>query len=164
MKRTGVVSVRLRTPADDRAIAALARPSFGRYSQTPEQSVTSMMRAPSARTLVADAGGRVVGFAIVSFEALDRPYGPWLRPLLASLDAIAVHESAQGNGVGKALLAEIERVARASGAVSLTLRTAATNGRAQALFRGAGFQTTVSLQAFYRGGQTALAMMKLLAA
>ena len=32
-------------------------------------------------------GGRVLGFAIVSFEALLRPFGPWVRPVLASLDA-----------------------------------------------------------------------------
>lgn len=164
MKRAGVVMVRPRTPADDRAIAAIARPSFGRYSHAPEQSIAAMIGAASARTLVAEASGKVVGFAIVTFEALSRPFGPWARPVVASLDAIAVSESAQGNGVGKALLAEVERVAREEQSVSLTLRTATTNRRAQALFRGAGFQTTVELHAFYRAGQTALAMTKLLAA
>lgn len=122
-----------------------------------------MMQARAARTLVAEANGRLAGFAIVSFEELRRPFGPWARPVVASLDAIAVHEDAQGNGVGAALLAEAEQVARAQQAVSLTLRTAVTNARAQGLFRRAGFQTTVRLDAFYRGGQGALAMTKLLA-
>lgn len=163
MKRTGVVTVRPRTPADDRFIVSLARPSFGRYSTAPEQSIAALMGSRSALTLVAEAGGRLVGFAIVSFEALERPYGPWARPVLASLDAIAVHEHAQGSGVGKVLLAEAERAARAKDAVSMHLRTAATNRRAQALFRRAGFQTAVQIASFYRGGQDALAMMKLLA-
>lgn len=163
MKRTGVVTVRPRTPADDRFIVGLARPSFGRYSMAPEQSVAAMMNARSALTLVAEAGGRPIGFAIVSFEALRKPYGPWTRPVLASLDAIAVHESAQRAGVGKALLAEVERVARSREAVSMHLRTAKSNRSAQALFRRAGYQTAVELARFYRDGQGALAMMKLLA-
>jgi ribosomal protein S18 acetylase RimI-like enzyme len=163
MKRAGVVTVRPRTSADDEGIVALARPSFGKYSPAPEQSVWSMMQAGNAHTLVAEAGGRLVGFAIVSFDALGRPFGPWARPVLASLDAIAVHEGAQGSGVGRALLAEVERTARAREAVSINLRTATTNTRAQALFRRAGFQKAVQLQGFYRGGQSAFAMTKLLA-
>ena len=162
MKRTGIVTVRPRIPADDRFIAALARPSFARYSMVPEQSVTAMMNGRTAVTLVAEAGARPIGFAIVSFESLGRPYGPWMQPVLASLDAIAVDEKAQGAGVGKALLAEVERVARARDAVSVHLRTATTNRRAQALFRRAGYQTAVHIEGFYRGGQGALAMMKVL--
>jgi ribosomal protein S18 acetylase RimI-like enzyme len=163
MKRTSVVRVRPRTPADDRFIVALARPSFGRYSMAPEQSIAAMMNGRAALTFVAEAGGRPVGFAIVSFETLKKQYGPWTCPVLASLDAIAVQEGAQGSGVGKALLAAAERAARAREAVSMHLRTATTNRRAQALFRGAGFQTVVQLGDFYRGEQDAFAMMKLLA-
>ena len=157
------MTVRPRTPADDEAIVALSRPSFGKYSQSPERSVWGMMQSRGARTLVAEASGRVLGFAIASFAALDRPFGPWARPLIASLDAIAVRDTAQGGGVGSALLAEVEREARAREAVSLNLRTATTNTRAQALFRRAGFQKAVQLQGFYRGGQSAFAMTKLLA-
>lgn len=157
------MTVRPRAPADDEAIVALSRPSFSKYSPSPEHSVWGMMHQRGARTLVAEAHGRVVGFAIVSFEALARPFGPWTRPVVASLDAIAVHERAQGSGVGKALLAETERVAKAEGAVSMSLRTAVTNRSAQALFRRAGFQSTLRIDAFYRGGQGAFAMTKLLA-
>lgn len=148
--------------ADDEAIVALSRPSFGKYSPAPEQSVWGMMQSQGARTLVAAMGGRVLGFAIVSFEALARPFGPWVRPVLASLDAIAVHERAQGSGIGKTLLAEIERLARLEGAVSINLRTAVTNKRAQALFRRTGYQATLQIPGFYRGGQGAFAMTKLL--
>jgi ribosomal protein S18 acetylase RimI-like enzyme len=163
MKRALVVTVRPRTPADDEAIVALARPSFGRYSQAPGQSVAAMMRARTAETLVAEAGRRLLGFAIVTFEALPQAFGPWVRPVVASLDAIAVNEKQQGAGVGSALLAEVERLARARGAVTLTLRTAVSNARAQALFRRAGFQATVQIQAFYRNGLSAFAMSKALA-
>lgn len=157
------MTVRPRTPADDERIVALSRPSFGKYSTAPEQSVWGMLHHRGAVTVVAEAEGRLVGFAIVSFEALQRPFGPWSRPVLAHLDAIAVHERAQGMGVGSALLAEAERVARAREAVSMNLRTAATNTRAQALFRRAGFQKSLQIEAFYRGGQSAFAMTKLLA-
>ncbi len=157
------MTVRPRTPADDERITALARPSFGKYSQAPEQSVLHMMNARNAHTVVAEAGGRLVGFAIVSFDALGRPYGPWAHPVLASLDAIAVQEGVQRRGVGSALLAEVERVARTRDAVGINLRTATTNTRAQALFRRAGFQRAVQLDGFYRGGLSAFAMTKLLA-
>lgn len=163
MKRTGVVTVRRRTPADDRFILMLAQPSFGRYSTVPEQSVAAMMNARSAVTLVAEVSHAPIGFAIVSFGMLPRQYGPWLRPALASLDAIAVLEGAQQRGVGRTLLGEVERVASDREAVSIHLRTAVSNKAAQALFRRAGFQTVLQIQSFYRGGQDALAMMKLLA-
>jgi ribosomal protein S18 acetylase RimI-like enzyme len=161
MKRTDAVMVRPRTPADDRFIAMLARPSFGKYSAAPEQSIAALVNARSALTFVAEAAGRPVGFAIVSFDVLGRPYGPWARPVLASLDAIAVHEPARRSGVGKALLAEALRAAR--DAISMSLRTAVSNRGAQALFRRAGFQTAMQIEGFYRGEQDALAMMKLLA-
>jgi ribosomal protein S18 acetylase RimI-like enzyme len=162
MKPVGVVTVRPRTAADDEFIAGLARPSFGRYSQAPAQTVASMIRAPAARTVVAESRGRLLGFAIVSFEKLKNSFGPWAQPVLASLDAIAVDENVQGGGVGRALLAEVERLARERQAVSLTLRTATANTRAQALFRRAGFQLTAPIAGLYRGGQNGLAMAKFL--
>lgn len=164
MKRARVVTVRPRRPGDDdAAIVELAGPSFGRYSRSPGQTVAGMMNARGARTFVAESGGRLLGFAIVSFEAVERPFGPWARPVVASLDAIAVNEAVQGGGVGAALLEEVERAARAQQAVSLTLRTATTNTRAQALFRRAGFQSAAQIPGFYRGGIAAFAMTKLLA-
>lgn len=163
MKPVGVVTVRPRTSGDDEAIATLARPSFGQYSQSPAQVVAALMRARGARTLVAEASGRLLGFAVVSFTRLEQTFGPWEKPVLASLDAIAVDAKVQGGGVGKALLAEVERVARAQQAVSINLRTATTNTRAQGLFRRAGFLVPAQLPGFYRGEQHALAMTKLLA-
>jgi ribosomal protein S18 acetylase RimI-like enzyme len=163
MKRTGVVTVRPRTPADDSFILALARPSFSPYSQAPGQSVAAMMSSRAAVTLIAEIGGRPIGFAVVSFLTLQKPYGPWARPVLASLDAIAVHEDARKHGVGKALLAGVERAARNREAVSIHLRTATSNRSAQALFRRAGYQVALEIEGFYRGGQNALAMMKVIA-
>lgn len=164
MKPVGVVTVRPRAPADDERILELSRPSFSRYSQAPAQTVASMMRAAAARTVVAEARGRLLGFAIVSFERLQKSFGPWTSPVLASLDAIAVQESARGGGVGRMLLAEVERMARERDAVSLTLRTATANTSAQALFKRAGFQITAPIAGLYRGGQNGVAMTKFLAA
>ncbi|MFO0586833.1 MAG: GNAT family N-acetyltransferase [Polyangiaceae bacterium] len=163
MKRAGVVTVRQRVPADDERILSLAKPSFGKYSLAPEQGVWGMLNHRGSVTVVAEAEGRVVGFAIVSFEALSKPFGPWARPVLAHLDAIAVQERAQGMGVGSALITEVERISRSREAVSINLRTATTNTRAQALFRRAGFQKSLRIESFYRGGLGAFAMTKLLA-
>ncbi|MEZ4299673.1 MAG: GNAT family N-acetyltransferase [Polyangiaceae bacterium] len=163
MKRTGVVTVRPRSPADDGFILHLSGSAFGPYSSTPDRSVAAMMGSRAARTVVAEIGGEPVGFAIVSFEALRKPYGPWARPVLASLDAIAVHESARGTGAGRALMDAVEHLARSQGAISIHLRTATENRRAQALFVASGYRRAAELPGMYRGGQSAFAMMKLLA-
>lgn len=55
------------------------------------------------------------------------------------LDSIAVLPEAQGQGVGQALLAQVQREAQAQGASQLRLFVAANNGPALRLYRKAGF-------------------------
>ena len=162
MTAIGTVTVRPRRPEDDEFIRALARSAFSRYSQAPGRFVMRMIDEPPTHALVAETEGLLRGFAVVSFTALGRAFGPWTHPVVASLDAIAVHPDAQHRGIGRALLAAVESVGRKSKAVSVSLRTAAGNTRAQVLFLAAGYQVMAEIPRYYRGRQSALAMTKLL--
>ncbi len=162
MKRTRTITVRPAGNEDYENILRLARPSFGKYSLFPEKTIESMLRGRTSKVFVAERGERAAGFVIVSFEVVNQPFGPWLRPVTASLDAIAVHPEMMGEGIGRALLSEALRVAKSEHAVNMTLRTAASNQKALALFRATGFQTTLEIPQFYRGTLTAFAMTLLL--
>lgn len=86
-----------------------------------------------ARVALGKAGD-LLGFALVSLreELLSR------RPS-AHLEALAIARSAEGQGVGRALLADAEQQAMKRGAKSLTLHVFAANRRARRLYDAAGF-------------------------
>jgi ribosomal protein S18 acetylase RimI-like enzyme len=161
-RATSSVTVRPRRVTDDDFIHDLAALVFAPYSRDPVASAAAMMSEKGARTVVAEGGRGPLGYAVVTFYQHKRDYGPWRRPVLASLDAIAVKPQAQGRGVGRVLLAHVEELAREAGAVGLSLRTAEANSRARQLFESAGFLSVAALPQFYVHGQGAVAMTKAL--
>jgi ribosomal protein S18 acetylase RimI-like enzyme len=162
MGTTGLLTIRLRRSDDDDFVRELAQESFSRWSHLPRQSIMAMVHGRTARTIVAEKDGERLGFAIVTFEALARPFGPWSRPVVAHLDAIAVRKNVRRMGIGQVILAGAETIARESGAVCMSLNTASNNRGAIKLFAMYGYQATLEVAEFYRGGQSALSMMKLL--
>ena len=91
--------------------------------------------APECLVHVAvDGGQEVLGFALVSLRPELLSHEP-----SAHLEAIAVSESAEGAGVGRALLAAAEDEAKAHGAKSLTLHVFARNTRARAFYERSGY-------------------------
>jgi ribosomal protein S18 acetylase RimI-like enzyme len=163
MGTTGLLTVRLRRPDDDDFIRDVAQESFARWSHAPKQSIMAMLHGQSARTLVAEKDDKRLGFAIVTFEALAKPFGPWPRPIIAHLDAIAVPKDARRAGIGQIMLAGAETLAREYGAVGMTLNTARSNKPALSLFASYGYQVTFLVPEFYRNGEPAFAMTRLLA-
>lgn len=81
-----------------------------------------------------DGSGRIAGLAIVT-----------LRPELLSqepsahLEAIAVAEGRERQGVGDLLLRSVEAAARERGAETMTLHVFANNRRARAFYEKCGF-------------------------
>lgn len=147
-------------PEDEPFIRALSRRVFAAYSRNPARQTSGMLDEEGAEAFVAELGGSPVGFAVVGFEELLRDYGPYRRPTLARLNAIAVHPDAHGRGIGRRLLRRAEDIARARGAVSMTLHTAVTNRRALRLFEPAGYLSVLTLPGHYARGQSAIAMFK----
>jgi len=148
------------TDRDEAFIRALSRRVFATYSRNPARLVGSMLVEDGAFAVVAELGGEAVGFAVVAFEELAREFGPWKRPTVARLNAIAVHPDAHGRGIGRRLLRRAEEGAKARGAVTMTLNTATTNRRARRLFEPAGYLSVLTLPNNYARGQDAVAMFK----
>lgn len=91
---------------------------------------------PGCRIQVAvDDTEKVCGLAIVSLrpELLSREPS-------AHLEALAVAEGFEGQGIGERLLISAEEDARQKGAKSLTLHVFAVNARARRLYEKAGFE------------------------
>ncbi len=150
-------------PVDEAFVTALGRRAFSRWSRDAGRSVAAMIAAPGARAEIVEQDGEPVGFAIVSFERLGRPFGPWPSPSVARLDAVAVASGAQHKGVGRALTRRAEAIAREGGAVVMTLMTAEGNLRARRMFGRGGFLPVVKLEGSYANGESSIEMFKPLA-
>ncbi len=147
-------------PSDEAFVFGLSQQVFAVYSIQPIRAMASMLADPDAAALVAELNGERAGFFVLSLDALGRPFGPWARPLIARLDAIAVDPDAQGRVVGRFLLEQAEALARARGAVVMSLMTAEKNHPARRLFASAGFLELVRIPVAYARGQTGVAMNK----
>lgn len=103
-----------------------------------------------ANALVAEHGAEVVG-CLLGWRLGGPPTAP-SHPLSAPhaelaalvqgasyLDVLAVAEQAQGRGLGSAMLARAENLARDSGAAAIALDVADSNARARSLYARRGF-------------------------
>ena len=89
------------------------------------------------RVVVADVDGAVAGLAhlqVTPAIEYDRP--------AAKLAALVVDEAARGRGVGRALIDEVEREARARGCVLLYLTTSERRAAAHAFYEDVGLEHT----------------------
>lgn len=133
--------------ATDRHVDALATlmarsPLLRRYRVTARGAKASLAEALRERDLVLVATERevVVGFAwVIITRALDR--AAYLRLLLVS-------EERQSRGVGAALLARVERTARARRCRHLVLLVTKTNRRARSFYEGHGYTHIGDLAGF----------------
>ncbi len=137
-----------------RRLSAEVFARFGSYDKT----LPTMMEWPSIRTIVAEARGRPVGFAMVSLE--DAGVGE------IDLTAIAVEPAWQSRGTGRALLRHVEQLARSAVAAgrpaSVRLTVAEDNRRARELFEAVGYRLVPGEEDRYSGGQRSLMLRKAL--
>jgi ribosomal protein S18 acetylase RimI-like enzyme len=95
---------------------------------------------PDVIILVAELGGRIVGYVYAGLEPLS-----WkeLRGPAGFIHDIIVDDHARGGGVARELIAAAIEWLRQRGAPRVMLWTAAQNARAQQLFDAAGFRKTM---------------------
>jgi ribosomal-protein-alanine N-acetyltransferase len=103
-----------------------------------------LLTEPSNRLLrcglVADSGGKVAGFAVVS----------WLRQeTAAEVEGLFVELNSRRQGVGSALIAACSAWAAEAGASALRLEVRASNTVAHALYRRYGFSTAGVRRNYY---------------
>jgi ribosomal protein S18 acetylase RimI-like enzyme len=95
------------------------------------RSFRRLLAAPSARVIVAEADGKLAGYALVLF----RP-----RSKLARLYSIAVAPHSGRRGVGPLLLAAAEDAARRRGRRMMRLEVHAHNSQAIARYEKSGYR------------------------
>jgi ribosomal protein S18 acetylase RimI-like enzyme len=98
--------------------------------------------SPPGTHLVAEAGGRVLGYIRVQPVTGLRENAHVL-----GIAGLAVDPGDRGRGVGTALLAAAERFARERGSSKLSLRVLSTNEPALRLYERAGFRREGTLRA-----------------
>src|SRR4051794_12101375 len=128
--------VRDARPSDAEGIAQLLT-ELG-YPVSPERlgrrlQVLAGERAP--RGVVAEGGGELCGVAALHCMHLLERDDPTCR-----LTALVVAPEARGRGVGRALLARVEREARGRGCVQLEVTTAEPHAGAHEFYERLGFE------------------------
>lgn len=94
-------------------------------------------RAAQATVLVAADGDRIVG--TVTYVPARSPYAEFVDEDAVGIRMLAVHPAAQREGVGRALVEECLRLARAEGRSRVVLHTTPWMTAAQRLYERLGF-------------------------
>lgn len=123
-------------PPDLPAVMLIERRSF--TAPWEETTFHALMRRPSAALLVAEAEGRLVGYAVLWFAADEGELGD-----------LAVHPEARRRGVGREIVRACLEEARRRGARSLFLEVRSSNLAARGLYEGMGFRTVGLRKAYY---------------
>lgn len=145
------MTVRAAAPADARAIAGVQTRSWraayvgvvpqpvldGLSVDRSEHGWTRMLADGDQPVVVAEADGVVVGFAAVGRSRDEGAAGT-----AGELRALYVDPDAWRRGLGRALLAEAERVLRERGFVDAMLWVLRDNARGRAFYASAGWTPT----------------------
>ena len=137
------MDIRLATLDDAEAIAAIYNLEVQTSTATfdlvprsvPEQREWLAARSGALSAIVATEHGEVVGFASLSLYKERPGYRTTVE------DSVYVRRDHHGQGVGKALLAELLDVARAVGFHAVMARIESTREPSIALHRSCGFDT-----------------------
>ena len=133
--------------ADAPAIAQLSRALIETglpWSWVPAR-VAASLRQLETNVLVARAGDRIAGFGIMRYGVEA-----------AHLDLFAVDHPWQGQGLGRRLLAWLERPARVAGLARIVLEVRADNAGARACYERLGYRLLARLPGYYQGCEDAL--------
>ena len=142
--------IRDAAPADLDAVEALETRVFD-ADELSRRSLRYYIGAPTARFLVLEQAGAVIGDAIVAFRRGAR---------VARLYSVAVHPDHAGHGHGRRLLAACERAAAERGAATLRLEVRADNAPAIALYDRSGYAEFGRYDDYYEDGTAALRFEK----
>lgn len=148
------VSIRLAVPGDGFTIAIMSRELIEHglgWSWTP-QRVRKSIADRDTNVIVACVGKHVVGFAIAQYgeEQLH-------------LSLLAVRTDYQRRGLGKSLLAWVEKSAVTAGIHTMRLEVRAQNQEARRFYRNIGFEEVALLPLYYAGREAAVRLTRAIA-
>ena len=133
------------------AIAAMSRLHIEhglRWRWTPGRVKRSILDRETV-ALVATIGGEIVGFAIMKFGDLN-----------AHLYLLAVDPQHRRGGVGRAMLAWLEKSCDTAGIRSIRLELRAGNDAARAFYESVGYRLVGRMPRYYDRAETALVYAK----
>lgn len=107
-------------------------------SKHTNESAKKLIADRSGGVIVAETNGKVCGELI--YKIFERGCDGFLKARKwLYIDDLCVDESARGNGIASALIAEAENIARGNGCVSVELNCMAFNTAAAKVYEKAGF-------------------------
>jgi GNAT superfamily N-acetyltransferase len=139
MTDQATILLRLAETADAEAIATLFTDEG--YPAGPSDIVVRLERfaSPNARVVVAEHDGVLLGF--IAVHVLPRfEHDDWIVRILA----LVVDAGARERGVGRALMAEAERVGRDMGAAFIELTAGHHRPEARQLYESLGYDASVT--------------------
>lgn len=140
--QTRVAEANLSDPADGRDVLRLLedyardRMGIGRDldAEVRARVIEGLREHPTSLVFLARRGERAVGVAVCFVG-----YSTFAARRLINLHDLSVEADYRGLGVGRALLAAVERRAVALDCCKVTLEVLSGNNNAQRLYRGVGF-------------------------
>jgi ribosomal protein S18 acetylase RimI-like enzyme len=124
-----LVSIRPFRPVDESAVIALWEAcGLVRPQNDPRKDIARKLRVNPEWFLVAESGGRIVGAVMAGYEG----HRGWINYL-------AVDPARRRDGLGRALMAEAERVLRAAGCPKINLQVRPENQEVIAFYEAIGF-------------------------
>jgi len=124
-----LLTIRPYRAADEAAVIALwERCGLLRPQNDPRKDIARKLKVNPEWFLVAEDGGRIVGVVMAGYEG----HRGWINYL-------AVDPARRRGGLGRALVAEAERVLRAAGCPKINLQVRPENKAAIAFYERLGF-------------------------
>ncbi|MGQ7791768.1 GNAT family N-acetyltransferase [Faunimonas sp. B44] len=133
-------------PSDLDAVHRIETGAF-ETDRLSRRSMARLLASGSARCLVAEHRGEVVGYVLVLLRRTSAA---------ARLYSLAVDPRASGTGLGHLLLCAAERAARDAGKRTLRLEVRTDNRRAIRLYEAAGYRPIGTRDDYYEDGAAAL--------
>ena len=128
------------------ALAGLEAASFP-GDRIPRASFRRFLARPSAALRLAASPAGLLGYSLLLFRR---------GSTVARLYSVAVAAEARGTGVGRRLMQDAARVARAHGADRLRLEVRADNAAAIGLYESLGYRSFGRYPDYYEDGMEAL--------
>jgi ribosomal protein S18 acetylase RimI-like enzyme len=123
------MNIRPYRPADGEAVVALWQAcDLVRPWNDPHKDIRRKLGVNPEWFLVGEQDGRIVGTVMAGYEG----HRGWINYL-------AVEPAAQRRGLGRALMAEAERLLRAAGCPKVNLQVRSTNAAVIAFYRRLGY-------------------------
>lgn len=155
MAQIAAPQIDLAVAADAEAIALLSRDEIEhglRWAWTPAR-VRRCIADARSNVIVARENGRIVGFALMSYADEH-----------AHLLLFAVAPDRRRRGIATALWNWLETTLRTAGIAAAQVELRASNAAARAFYERVGFEPVAATPRYYQGAETALHMVKELAA